>query len=74
MHADDEDLTPHENQRRTNIRGQIEEPYHDSTGLEHSDQAVRPQGTIRAVDQAEHRGLVVQPSTVENEEREWRDV
>ncbi len=73
--ADDErcDLR-NENQNQPNLRGQIEGEYRDDPLLEHGDHALRSQGNGWAIDQAEDRGAVVQPSGLQNEGAEWRQV
>lgn len=59
-------------QDRRNIRGQIEGEYRDDPLLGHGDHDISSQGNGGAIDRAQNRGPVVQPSALQNEGSEWR--
>ena len=56
-----------------NIRGRIEDAYHDEPPPEIEAQVSSSQLEERGSNGSDGRGLVVQPSRLHNEENEWRE-
>ena len=69
----DDNVQSNDDRDRGNIRGRIEDAYHDEPPPGIEEQAPISQPEERGSNGSDGRGLVVQPSRLQSEGNEWRE-